>query len=367
MSKIKTFSFLLFLLIIQWKVVAQNPFKFKVVKNIEATEVKSQDYTGTCWSFSTSSFVESEILRTTGKKTDLSEMFVARKIYLEKAENYLRYWGKASFSQGGLAHDYFYVIEKYGLMPEAAYSGKKNSKHNHAMLEATLKNYLDSILKFKTIDPHWKENFETILDNFLGACPALFSYEGIEYSAKSFAEIFNIKSAEYTGFTSYTHHPFYKNFILEIPDNFSRGQYFNLPIEKLIDLINSSIDKGYTVVWDGDVSESGFKSDKGVAVLLHQGDFIGDSLPIEQIPSQELRQTTFDSHETADDHLMQITGIAKDQKGNTYFITKNSWGKSSGFDGYVYISEKYLMLKTISIYINKNAITPEINKQIGIN
>ncbi|NUM32264.1 MAG: aminopeptidase [Bacteroidetes bacterium] len=367
MKKIYSTIFLILIFTCTWTALAQNPFKFTIVKNIEATEVKNQGNTGTCWSFSTSSFVESEILRISGKKIDLSEMFVARKIYLEKAENYLRFWGKANFSQGGLAHDYFNVIDKYGLMPETVYNGKKNSNHNHSLLEISLKNYLDSILKFNTIDPHWKENFETILDKFLGACPALFTYEGKEYSAKSFAESLNLKTSDYLGFTSYTHHPFYKNFILEIPDNFSRGQYFNAPIETLIDLINSSIDKGYSVVWDGDVSETGFLRDKGVAVLLPEGILLGDSLPIEQIPSQQLRQYTFDNHETADDHLMQITGIANDQKGNKYFITKNSWGKKSGIEGYVYMSEKYIMLKTVSIYINKNAITPEINKQFEIN
>lgn len=367
MKILKNICFLL-ILFCSFNSNSQNPFKFKIVKNIEATDVKSQDNTGTCWSYSTTSLIESEILRTSGVYIDLSEMYIARKLYLEKAENYLRYHGKANFSQGALAHDYFLVMDKYGLMPEEAYSGKLNNKnHNHSQLEVSLKIFLDSILKFKTIDPHWKESFENILDEHLGTCKAIFSYKGKEYFPKSFAESLNINSSDYLGFTSYTHHPFYKKFILEIPDNFSRGKYYNLPIENIMELINSSINKGYTVVWDGDVSESGFRSEKGVACLLPEGYLIGDSLPIELIPSQDLRQTTFDSHETTDDHLMQITGIASDQNGNLYYITKNSWGKSSGINGYMYMSEKYLMLKTVSIYINKNAITPAINKKIDIN
>lgn len=348
--------------------ISQNPFKFKIVKQIDATDVKSQDQTGTCWSFSTTSFIESEILRISGEKLDISEMYIARKIYLEKAENYLRYHGKANFSQGGLSHDFLRAMAKYGLMPEEVYSGKKNANtHNHGKLEITLKLYLDSILNFKTIDPHWKEEFETIIDQYLGPCKAIFTYKGKEYTPKSFAESLNINIDDYIGFTSYTHHPFYQKMILEIPDNFSHGQYYNLPIENLVELINSSIEKGYTVVWDGDVSETGFKPEKGVAVLLTEGSFIGDSLPIEQIPSQDLRQSTYESHETTDDHLMQITGIAKDQKGNLYYITKNSWGKSSGISGYVYMSEKYILLKTVSIYINKNTVSPEIFKKIDIN
>lgn len=336
-------------------------FKFKVVKNLEATEVKSQDNTGTCWSFSATSFLESEILRKTGKKFDLSEIYVVRKIYLDKAENYLRFHGKTNFSQGALAHDQLRAMKQYGLMPEEIYSGKKpGGRHNHSLLEKILKDYLDSILKKEIIEPHWKEGFDALLDKNLGQYSPVFTYNNAIYSPVSFAASLGIDPEDYQGFTSYTHHPFYTSFALEIPDNYSRGYYTNVPMEQLMELIDVSINQGYTVEWDGDVSEPGFARNNGAAVLLAKGQTIGDSIPVEDIPTQELRQATFDSHETTDDHLMHITGIAKDQKGNKYYITKNSWGKSAGIEGYVYMSENYVKLKTVSIYIHKKAISPVI-------
>jgi len=342
-----------------------GPFRFKVVKNNEATEVKSQDNTGTCWSFSASSFLESEILRKKGKNVDLSEMFVVRKIYLEKAERYLRYHGKANFSQGALAHDQLRAMKIYGLMPEEIYNGKVNGKtHNHTELEKELKNYLDSVLAKEIIEPHWKERFERVLDKHLGVCPALFTYENAMYSAQSFAATFGINPDDYVGFTSYTHHPFYTEFDLEIPDNFSHGYYTNLPMEQLMELMEFAINKGHTVEWDGDVSETGFARKTGAAVLLKKGELIGDTIPSEIVPTQELRQATFDSHETTDDHLMHITGIATDQKGKRYFITKNSWGKSHGINGYVYMSENYVKLKTVSVFIHKDAIPPAIKASL---
>lgn len=338
-----------------------GPFNFTVVKNIEATDVKSQDQTGTCWSFSTSSFIEAEIFRKTGVKTDLSEMFVVRKVYLDKAINYLRFHGMANFSQGALAHDLFRIFETYGAMPEEVYSGKKKGeKHNHGAMEKELKTYLDSLLSKKTIEPHWKEGFEKILDKHLGVLPAVFEVDKIKYNAKSYAESLNINVNNYVGFTSFTHHPFYGSFAIEVPDNFSRGFYTNVDMFQLIELMVSSINQGYTVEWDGDVSETGFGRQAGVAVLLAPGEQIGDSLPVEIKPTQELRQAAFDSHETTDDHLMHITGMATDQKGNRYFIVKNSWGNKAGINGYVYMSENYMAMKTISIMIHRTTIPPLI-------
>ncbi len=344
---------------------SESPFKFTIVKNLEATEVKSQGNTGTCWSFSTTSFIESEILRKTGKKIDLSEIFVVRKIYLEKATLYLRYHGNAIFSQGALAHDLMHVMKTYGMMPEEIYNGKNNAAvHNHTELEQTLKSYLDSLLKKPTIEPHWKERFETILDSYLGACPPVFKYNNALYNSMTFAASLGVYPDDYIGFTSYTHHPFYDFMDLEIPDNYSHGIYLNVPLDQLMEIINNSLANGYTVEWDGDVSEPGFARKGGAAVLLKKGEQFGDSLPIEDVPTQELRQATFDSHETTDDHLMHITGIAKDQKGNTYYITKNSWGDKSGINGYVYLSENYIKMKTVSIYIHKNAIPASVKSHM---
>jgi len=355
--------FLLSIIVANWFGYSQNssPFKFKVIKNLEATDVKSQDNTGTCWSFSTSSFIESEILRKRGEKIDLSEMFAVRKIYTEKAVNYLRYHGNASFSQGALAHDHLHVFETYGMMPEEAYSGKPNgSNHDHSELEIVLKGYLDSILTKSIVEPHWKDGFEALIDKYLGVCPALFNYNGVQYSAMTYAQSLGIELDDYMGFTSFTHHPYYIPFNVEIPDNFSGGRYFNLPMDQLIELIRSSIEKGYTVEWDGDVSEPGFARKGGAAVLLQKGEIMGDSIPKEVVPTQELRQATFDSHETTDDHLMHITGMAVDQKGNRYYITKNSWGPVNGINGYIYMSENYLKLKTVTVYVHKASIPPAI-------
>ena len=362
----KKISSLLFLIGFSLYGFAQpaSPFKFTVVKNLEATDVKSQGSTGTCWSFSASSFIESEIIRKTGKKVDLSEMFVVRKIYFEKAVSYLRYDGKANFSQGALAHDVFNVMKTYGMMPEEVYDGKNNATiHNHTRLEETLKLYLDSLLKKPIIEPHWKEGFETILDTYLGVCPAIFKYNNVQYNPVSFAASLGINPDDYRGFTSYTHHPFYEFFSLEIPDNFSRGQYLNVPMNQLMEIIDNSLNQGYTVEWDGDVSEPGFARKGGAAILLKKGEIIGDSLPIEDAATQDLRQATFDSHETTDDHLMHITGIAKDQKGNRYYITKNSWGNKAGINGCVYMSENYIKLKTVSIYVNKKVIPVSVKSK----
>ncbi len=341
----------------------ESPLKFTIVKNLEATDVKSQGNTGTCWSFSTTSFIESEILRKTGKKKDLSEMFVVRKIYMEKALLYLRYHGHASFSQGALSHDFFYVLKKYGMMPEEIYSGKMNgTSHNHVELEKSLKNYLDSIVSKPIIPKDWSIRFDQILDSFLGACPPVFQYENAIYNASTYGASLGVYADDYIGLTSYTHHPYYSFFDLEIPDNYSHGQYLNVPMEQLIEAIVFSLNNGYTIEWDGDVSEPGFARKGGAATLLNQ--IINDTNSIEIIPTQELRQSTFDSHETTDDHLMHITGMATDQKGTRYFITKNSWGDKAGINGYVYMSENYVKLKTLSIFIHKNQIPKSIKSHM---
>ncbi len=363
----KSISIILLILFAASATSAQpsSPYEFKILKNLEATEVKSQGNTGTCWSFSTASFIESEIIRKTGKKIDLSEMYVVRKIYMEKAILYLRYHGQANFSQGALAHDLLYVMKKYGMMPESAYDGKKNaSSHNHSEMEPSLKKYLDSIRIQKPIEPHWKEGFEALMDKYLGVCPALFTYNGKTYNSISFAASLGVNPDDYVGFTSFTHHPYHKPFSVEVPDNFSRGQYVNIPLDQLIEVMNLSIQKGYTVEWDGDVSEPGFARKGGVAILLKKGDAIGDSIYPEPKVTAEWRQESFDSHETTDDHLMHVTGLASDQKGNKYYITKNSWGPQNGIDGYVYMSENYIRLKTISIYVHKDAVPPKIRSSV---
>lgn len=357
------------LMVISLEVAAQNielPAGWTQVFESPATDVKSQDKTGTCWSFSTTSFIESEILRTSGKILDLSEMFTVRNIYLDKAERYLRYQGKAQFSQGSLSHDVFTAYDKYGMMPETAYPGHKNGKHDHTELEVRLKKYLDSIVSSGAVNLLWQQRFEAILDHYLGPVPEHFDYEGKSFTAVSFAsEVLKLSTKDYVGMTSFTHHPFDVFMVVEVPDNFSDGIYFNVPIDTLMAVMKKSLDEGYTVEWDGDVSEVGFMADEGIAIFISRT-LPNKKQPLHQIPedstSQELRQLAFDTYSTTDDHLMHITGMAKSPQGKLFYMVKNSWGPDAGIDGYMLISEAYMKMKTVTIYVNKSVLTANIQK-----
>lgn len=340
--------------------IKELPEGFTAVNQCDATVVKSQDRTGTCWSFSTTSFLESEIIKKHGKHIDISEIFTVRNIYMEKAQKYIRYHGLANFSQGSLAHDVFMSYKKYGMMPESAYSGKNGAKrHDHTEMEKELKAYLDSVIKVGRIDPHWKEAFVVILDKHLGPVKPVFEYEGKTYNARSFAdEVIDLNMEDYIGFTSFTHDEYYDDMVVEVPDNFSDGEYYNLPLDEMMQVIDDAIGKGYTIEWDGDVSEIGFARKKGFAVFTNDTAAIGKlpKLPEEMKASAELRQALFDSYETTDDHLMHITGIAKSKDGRKFYVVKNSWGSKAGVEGYTLMSEAYMKMKTISVYVNQAAV-----------
>lgn len=342
---------------------------FKVEKSCEATAVKNQGRTGTCWSFSTTSFLESELLRQGKQSTDLSEMFTVRNIYLEKAENYVRRHGTVNFSQGSLAHDVYRSYKKYGAMPESVYSGKKDNIHNHSAMEKELKSYLDTLLAHKPIATSWRDSFNSIMDKHLGAAPQKFEVDGVSYTPRTYADkVIGLNMDDYVGITSFSHHPFYEKFAIEVPDNFSYGEYHNVPIAELMNIIDYALHNGYSIEWDGDVSEKGFMPRKGLALLLDDNTSF-DSLPMipRQIKvSQENRQEAFDRQETTDDHLMHITGIAHGPDGNHYFIVKNSWGPKLSFNGYLMMSEEYMAMKTVSIYVHKNALPPLTRKNLSI-
>ena len=369
---------LVFITLISCSVYAQ--YEFQVIKKLDATPIKSQDKTGTCWSFSTASFIESEMLRMGKSEVDLSEMFVVRNIYLEKALNYVHRQGKANFSQGSLGHDLLRVIGKYGIVPEEVYSGKLNNEsiHNHSEMEAVLKAVLDVVITNKNgqLSDKWLHAVNGVLDAYLGKVPENFTYKGKTYTAKTFAnEIVGINPADYVEITSYTHYPFYKQFVLDIPDNFSNGLYHNVPMEEMEAITEHALQSGYTVTWDCDVSEKGFSAQNGVAILPEQDwsimskeqqSQVFESPSPEKKVSQALRQQTFEDYSTTDDHLMHITGMAKDQKGNLYYIVKNSWGRIGKFDGYLYTSKRDFQLKTVSILVHKNAIPKDIAKKMGI-
>jgi bleomycin hydrolase len=373
---------------------SDSGYKFTIVKQIPATFVKNQNRSITCWSYSAISFLESELLRT-GKDTfDLSEMFCVRNAYSDKALMYVRFNGKHNFGGGGAAHDVTNVLKKYGMMPEEAYSGKTIGEKNpvHGEMDAVLNAYVDAVLKNsnKKLTPVWHQGFNGVLDAYLGKVPENFTYKSKEYTPKSFADMMGLNPDDYVELSSYTHHPFYSKFIIEIPDNWDMGEVYNLPVDELIEVIDTSIAQGYTVVWGADISEKGFSWKNGVAVVpdkdvaeiagLESGKwskmsdaekdkllFKFDKPNPERKITQEMRQVEFDNYQTTDDHGMHLTGIAKDQNGTKYYLIKNSWSADgSPYKGYFYASESYVRLKTMDIMVNKNAIPKELRKKFGI-
>jgi len=340
-------------------------YQFTPVVDLNCSEVKSQGNTGTCWSYSTSSFLESEIKRITNMDVDLSEMYTVRNTYPKKAWNYVMRQGKAQYSQGGLAHDVLNSVEEYGLVPEIAFTGLANNdtKHNHAEMIAVTKAMLDAYIKnpARKLSPRWKTSVEAVLDIYLGKNPKTFTYKGKEYTPKSFQETVKIKPSDYITLTSFSHQPFYNEFILNIPDNFSNGRMLNLPLDQLEEIMITALNKGYSIELDIDVSEKTFSSKNGVAVIPEDKATQLEALlgiKKEKEISQEYRQQEFENFTTTDDHLMHITGISKDQNGTIYYKTKNSWGSDGNrvkYGGYVYISSAYFRLKAISITLNTGA------------
>jgi len=373
---------------------ADSGYQFTVVRQLPATSIKNQYHSGTCWSYSAISFLESELLRT-GKDTfDLSEMYCVRNCYSDKAKIYVRFEGKHNFGGGGAAHDVTYVLRNYGMVPEEAYNGLTIGEKLpvHGEMDEVLSAYVDAVIKNpnKKLTPVWHTGFDGILDAYLGENPTTFTYKGKSYTPQSFADMMGLNPDDYVELTSYTHHPFYSRFILEVPDNWLMEADYNVPISDLIAIIDNSIQNGYTVVWGADVSEKGFSWKNGVAIVpdrnatevagLEQAKWekMSDAekdkvlykfdkpVPEKKI-TQEMRQVEFDNYQTTDDHGMHLTGIAKDQNGNKYYIIKNSWGlEDHKYKGYFYASEPYVMLKTMDIMVHKNAIPREIRKKLGL-
>ncbi len=360
-------------------------YEFHSLKDIEATPVISQGKTGTCWSFSTTSFLEAEIIRVTGKKIDLSEMYSVRNTYLDKAENYVMRQGKAQFGEGGLSHDVINSARKYGVVPEKNYSGKTNPelKYNHEKLEAEL----EAIVKKAVADtpknyPNWKTDYAGVLDAYMGKFsedgtiilpkPTLDGKGAAEQKAltpKQFLATTQLNLDEYVTLTSFTNEPFYSKFILNIPDNFANGSLYNLPLDEFIQNIDNALDKGFTLTLDTDISENTFSGDVGIAVIPeNESDSVAilSEIKPEKIITPEYRQAEFENFDTVDDHLMHIVGKVADQKGNHYYKVKNSWGTQSGKDGFVYISVPYVRLKAISVMLNKDGLTKKTKTALKV-
>ncbi len=347
-------------------------YEFQTVKDIEATPVISQDQTGTCWSFSTTSFLEAEIIRLSGRQIDLSEMYNVRQTYTKKAWTYVMRQGHAQFGEGGLAHDVINSAEDFGVVPSEAYSGMTGNatKHNHskmvADLEKMLKGYADP---GKKLSPEWKEEVKKVLDENLGKAVTEFTYQGKTYTPKSFLEMTKLKLGDYVTISSYINEPYYKSFILDIPDNFSNGSFYNMPLDEFMENIDNAIDKGYTLALDVDVSEDTFSGGKQLAVIpandTDKKAILTEIKPEKQI-TPDYRQAEFENFDTTDDHLMHIVGKVKDQKGNMYYKVKNSWGTKGPHGGFVYMSVPYLRLKAISVLVHKDGLLKKTKKELGV-
>ena len=367
-----TFLLMIFCSVFFFSAQAQDQKKesygFKINKEVKCTPVKSQDRTGTCWSFATASFLESELMRMGKGQHDLSEMFVVQNIYKDKARNYILRQGKANFSQGSLSHDLIRVASVHGVMPESVFSGKLDGeqKHDHSEMEAAMKGMLDGLLKQKRLSKKWQPALSCVLDTYIGQAPENFSYQGKNYTPKSLADELAINPNDYINLTSFTHHPFYKQFILEIPDNYSNGAYYNIPLNELQAIVDNALDQGYSLAWDGDVSEKGFNAKQGIAVVPTDAkrDDLFQKPGKEMKVTTELRQDNFESYATTDDHLMHLVGTSTDKAGNKYYLIKNSWGEISEYKGFLHMSEAYFQLKTVSIMVHKNAIPANIAQKI---
>ncbi len=350
--------------------------QFEMLYQIPTTDVISQGRTGTCWSFATTSFVETELIRITGKKIDLSEMFNTKMKYKQKADLYVRYHGTMPFSPGGQAHDVLHVIKKYGFVPVSVFDGKNigEKNHNHSELHNVLKGFLDGVVKGRKLTPRWKEAFNAILDVYFGKTPDTFEYDGNTYTPKSFVEFTGFNPDNYIEFTSYTHHPFYEKIDLEMPDNFTHSKYYNLPIDEMMAIVDNALENGYSVAFDGDMSDKFFRKKECYAVVPEDPETVDDDKSVpekEKIVTQEIRQKAFDNYESTDDHLMHLVGIAKDQNGTKFYLTKNSWGIKSGkkdrkYKGYWYMSEQYVKLRGLAFTVHKDAIPDEIKEKLGL-
>lgn len=368
-------------------------YQFTTVVSQKSTPVKNQAASGTCWCFATASFMESELLRM-GKGTyDLSEMFIVRQKYMNQLQdNYLRQ-GKGNIGQGSLSHSFKNAYKQVGIVPEEVYSGiEYDSKtHNHSELAAYMESIASTAVKMKKRSPEYYKLIDNLFDTYFGKLPEKFVYQGKEYTPKSFASSLGLTMDDYVEITSFTHKPYYEMFAPEVPDNWEREPMYNLPLDEMMDVIDHALSNGYTVCWDGDVSEKGFSFKNGVAIhpeVNNVDDYTGtDRARFEKMNPQgrleevfkfehpfpeinvtpEVRQTGYESFVSTDDHLMHLTGITKDQNGTKYFITKNSWGTGRNkFEGYLNMSESYVRAKTIYVMMHKDALPKELRKKLGM-
>lgn len=349
-----------------------RPTELIPVNRIEHTPIKDQSETGTCWSFSTTSLVESQTLKAKLGEFDLSEMFMVRNIYLEKARNYILRQGAAQFGPGGLGNDVINSVAKYGALPESVYSGLLlgETSHDHSELDKKLKSYLDGLLANRPIAADWMKGFQAILDDHLGKVPETFVYREKVYTPLTFAsEVLRFRKEDYVFITSFSHHPFYEPFILEIPDNYGSESYFNIPLPEMMALVEQGLANGYSIMWDADVSNKNFRQNDGFAMNWKENRSVFQPIDPngeEDAFDQAIRQKLFENLTTQDDHLMHLVGLEKTNKGKKFFLVKNSWGEVGTFKGYIKVSEAYFAINTVSLVVPKDALPNSLKAKLGL-
>lgn len=367
-------------------------YQFTTVAEVPVTSVKNQASSGTCWCFATTSFMEAELLRNGKGEHDLSEMFIVRQKLLNQLDDNFVRRGRGNIGQGSLSHTYTNAWNQVGIVPEEVYNGINydSDRHSHGEMMSMIQAVAEAAVKNKKRSPEYQKVVDAILDTYLGPLPEKFTYQGKEYTPKSFAESLGLNMDDYVELTSFTHHPYYKAFELEVPDNWEHVKQFNIPLDEMMNAIDHALTNGYTVCWDGDVSEKGFSHPNGVAINPDVADparFGADStkvakmsekerldyvykfekpMPEKNVTSQS-RQEGYETFTTTDDHLMHLTGIEKDQNGTKYYRTKNSWGTERNDNGgYLNMSDSYVRAKTIYVMMHKDALTPELRKKLKI-
>jgi bleomycin hydrolase len=356
-------------------------FKFKEVIALANTPVQNQASSGTCWSYSTNSFLESEMVKAGRKPVELSPLFSARNIYNDKAVTYIKMQGASSLGDGGECHDVINMYAKYGAMPESLYTGLHYgfSKNKFAEMQQVMKAMLDVYVKNPNgkLSPNWKEAYNAVLDSYLGKVPESFTWEGKSYTPKTFAqEVVGLNPNNYVEFVCYADKPYYKKTMMMVSDNWAMQEAYNLKMNDITDIIDNALKNGYTIAWATDVSEKSFSWKNGVAYVPQKDydDMTDDEKKVmfdgpqpERVITPELRQQGIDNYSTTDDHGMHIVGTAKDQSGRDYYIVKNSWGTTNDYKGYLYVTKAYVQLKTTAFLLNKNAIPQELRNKMSIN
>lgn len=359
---------------------AVKKFQFTHVIDLEKTPVKDQGSSGTCWSYATNSFLESEMVRMGKEPVDLSEIFTARYVYVEKAENYVRMHGALAYGDGGACHDVINMYAKYGAVPQSVYTGLQygTKRNQFGEMQAILKGMLDAVVRNpnKKLTPNWKRAFEAVLDTYLGEIPETFTWKGKKYTPKEFADkVVGINPQDYIELGSFTHKPYYEKTLLMVPDNWSYDQVYNVPMKDLTAIVDHALENGYSVTWATDVSEKYFSWKNGLAYVPEKDwedmdeeerKTIFDGPKPERVITEAMRQEAFDNYTTTDDHGMHIVGLAKDQTGREYYIVKNSWGEKNDYKGYLYVTKTFLEYKTTAILLHKGGIPKKIRKSLGV-